>query len=212
MTACGLEGGGAARRTSGSAVDGPASGRLPPGGVRRAGGPRGRAATPLSHSGAAIEVDAPTRNSATSAWMAAGQVAQLKMDVVLKGHEPRLGLVQAGYRTGSGLADLFEACCLGLQLLERLFVHPPEHVRFTVQRFFERSDALIDVLSAGRLNCFLILLPLMKREAEPIQLGFETGKTLLEIGIIVIHRKSVRMIHKPIVPVTRFCRSHPFAA
>jgi hypothetical protein len=142
----------------------------------------------------------------------AGQVAQLKMYVVLKGHKPGLGLIQAGYRIGSGLANLFEACCLGLQLLERLFVHLPEHVRFTVQRLFERSDALIDVLRAGRLNCFLVLLPLMKREAEPIQLGFETGKTLLEIGIIVIHRKSVRMIHKPIVPVTRFCRSHPFAA
>jgi hypothetical protein len=141
-----------------------------------------------------------------------GQVAQLKMYVVLKGHKPGLGLVQAGYRIGSGIADFFEACGLGLQLLERLFVHPPERVRFTVQRFFERSDALIYALSARRLNCFLVLLPLMKSEAEPIQLGFETGETLLEIGIILIHRESVRMIHKPIAPVTRFCRSHLFAA
>jgi hypothetical protein len=95
-------------------------------------------------------------------------------------------------------------------LLERLFVHLPEHVRFTVQRFFERSDALIYALRAGRLNCFLVLLPLMKSEAEPIQLGFETGETLLEIGIVLIHRESARMIHKPIVPVTRFCRFTSF--
>src|SRR5262245_25817331 len=139
-----------------------------------------------------------------------GQVAQLKMYVVLESHEPRLRLVQAGDRVGSGLADFLEARCLGLQLLERLFVHPPERVCFTVQRFLERSDALIYALSAGWLNRFLVLLPLMEREAEPIQLGFETGETLLEIGIILIHRESVRMIHKAIVPVTRFWQSHSF--
>ena len=78
---------------------------------------------------------------------------------------------------------------MGLQLLERLLVHPPERVRLAIERFFERSDALVDVLRAGRRNCLLIPLPPMKRETEPIQLGLETRKTLLEVRIVVSHRK-----------------------
>ena len=103
----------------------------------------------------------------------AGQVAQLKMYVVLKGHKPRLGLIQAGYGIGSGLANLFEVCCLGLQLFERLFAAPPEHVRFTVQRLLERPDALIDVSSVWQVELFPDSVATDGARDEPIELGFE---------------------------------------
>ena len=79
-----------------------------------------------------------------------------------------------------------------LQLLERLLMHQPQCMSFTVERFFERSDSLIDVRS-GR--CAIAVLPLMQGEAESIQLSLESRQPLFETWIVV-HRESRTMIHK----------------
>ena len=71
-------------------------------------------------------------------------------------------------------------------------MHPPQRVSLAVEGFFERPDALINIRLGDGLSVFLGLLPLMKGETESIQLRFETGKTLLESGIILIHRDAAR--------------------
>jgi hypothetical protein len=57
-----------------------------------------------------------------------------------------------------------------LQLLHRFLMHQPQRMSFSIDRFFECADAVIDVSARRRV---LLRLPLMEGEAESIQLGFE---------------------------------------
>jgi hypothetical protein len=73
-----------------------------------------------------------------------------------------------------------------LQLLERFFVHQPQRMSFSIECFFERANAQIDI-SARRF--VLVRLPLMQRKAEAIQLRLEARQPLFEPRIVFVHRK-----------------------
>jgi mono/diheme cytochrome c family protein len=71
-----------------------------------------------------------------------------------------------------------------LELLERLLVHQSQRMSFTIECLFQCADAVIDVGARRRV---LVRLPLMKGEAESIQLSLEARQPLFETWIVV-HR------------------------
>jgi hypothetical protein len=57
---------------------------------------------------------------------------------------------------------------------------------FSIECFFERADAQVDI-SARRF--VLVRLPLMQGEAEAIQLRLKARQPLLQPRIVLMHRK-----------------------
>jgi hypothetical protein len=56
---------------------------------------------------------------------------------------------------------------------------------FAIECLFECADAVIDVSARRRV---IVRLPLMKREAESIQLRLEARQPLFEARIVFVHR------------------------
>ena len=97
-----------------------------------------------------------------------------------------------------------------LKPLDRFFVHPAKRVQLMLHGLFELLNtvlfrvrliggrpsiqdvsALLDQLRQPRfhrLELFLRLLPLMKGEAETIELRFELGKPLFEVRTLLNHQ------------------------
>src|SRR5688572_4127333 len=72
-------------------------------------------------------------------------------------------------------------------------MHQAQRMSFAIECLFECADSVIDVSAGWRA---LVRLPLMKREAESIQLRLEARQALLETRIVLVHRGSRMMIHK----------------
>jgi hypothetical protein len=88
------------------------------------------------------------------------------------------------YRLNVG-AQLLQTRRVRLQLLHRFFMHRPQRMGFSIDCGFECTDAVIDVSASRRV---LVRLPLMKGEAESIQLSFEARQPLFEARIVLVHR------------------------
>src|SRR5688572_23515630 len=82
-------------------------------------------------------------------------------------------------------AQLLQTRGVRLQLLQRLLMHRPQRMSFSIDCFFETADPVIDVRARRRV---LVRLPLMKREAEWIQLRLEARQPLFEARIVFVHR------------------------
>jgi hypothetical protein len=86
-----------------------------------------------------------------------------------RGHAAAASLQLGENRLNVG-AQLLQTRRVRLQLLHRFLMHQPQRMSFSIDRFFECADAVIDVSARRRV---LLRLPLMEGEAESIQLGFE---------------------------------------
>jgi hypothetical protein len=64
-------------------------------------------------------------------------------------------------------------------------MHRAQRMSFSIESFFEPADTLIEV---GARRGVILRLPLMKGEAESIQLGFESRQSLFETRIVLVHR------------------------
>ena len=78
-------------------------------------------------------------------------------------------------------AQLLQTCRVRLQLLHRLLMHQTQRMSFPIECLFECADPVIDISARRRV---LVRLPLMKREAESIQLSLEARQTLFETRIV----------------------------
>jgi hypothetical protein len=79
----------------------------------------------------------------------------------------RLQLREHRLNVGAQLLKMRGVC---LQLLERLLMHRSQRMSFASECFFESADAVIEVTARRRV---IVRLPLMKSEAESIQLRLE---------------------------------------
>jgi hypothetical protein len=80
-------------------------------------------------------------------------------------------------------------------------MHHSQRMSFTIECLFERPDAVIEVRARRRV---IVRLPLMKSEAESIQLRLEARQPLFEARIVSMHRGSAMMIHKNARSVSTF--------
>jgi hypothetical protein len=94
--------------------------------------------------------------------------------------------------------DIAQAVRLCLQPFQRFFVNPPERTHLARDGVLESLDTLVQFGGIGGLSGALRVTPLMKREAETIQLRLEARETLLKTWIVLVHQGVARMIHKPI--------------
>ena len=113
------------------------------------------------------------------------------MDVGLDGLEARAGLVEPLNRLRGRCTDLAEIRGLRLKLPEGFLMKNPKRQCFSIERLLDRAHSLGDVGGARALRDAVGLLPLMEREAEPIQLRLESRQALIQIGIVLTHREPV---------------------
>jgi hypothetical protein len=81
-------------------------------------------------------------------------------------------------------AQLLQTRGVRLQLLHRLLMHQTQRMSFAIECLFECSDPVIDVSAGRRVR---VRLPLMKGEAESIQLRLEARQALFETGVVLMH-------------------------
>ena len=96
---------------------------------------------------------------------------------------------EIGDQAREAARQLAQAFGLRLKLLQRFLVKLPQGPRFTSDRLFERAESLVEIEFVGRSGLPLRLAPLMKRQAETIQLRLEARQTLFQTWIVLLHRE-----------------------
>jgi hypothetical protein len=96
---------------------------------------------------------------------------------------------QVGEECLKAARQLAEALRLRLKLFQRFLVELPQRARFAGDCLLECAKPLVEIERVCRASLALGLAPLMKGQAETIQLSLETRQTLFQTWIARLHRE-----------------------